>query len=227
MASSQSPVHLIINPSAASGKGLKLLHNIESKLQQRAIHFQKHITAYPKHATEIVRSFSADEEIVIAVGGDGTVNEVINGMVDSRHCFGIIPAGTGDDFARILGMKNIDAAVDAIDKKRSKRIDIGLINFTDDSGETHSHYFANTMGIGFNAVVAAQVIHSRFGKGIIPYLFAVFKTLRSYSAVPARIFINGRTMNDALFLATIGNGTTSGGGFILSPRAQLVEDPSG
>lgn len=190
-------------------------------LDKHAIAFEKYLTEGPRHATEIVRSLNGAAHTVIAVGGDGTVNEVINGIDFQKSTFGVIPTGTGDDFARILGIKTLDHAVNALTKRNTKIIDYAQVDFTDERGESFSHHFVNTIGIGFDAVVAHRVIQSGGGNGIIPYLIAVFQTLSKYSAVPARIRFKEKEISQKIFLATIGNGTTSGGGFILSPHAIL------
>ena len=221
MKANPPPLHLIINPAAARGKARKLFPSIFALLENHAIAFEHYLTEGPRHATEIVRAINGIATTVIAVGGDGTVNEVINGIDFQKSTFGVIPAGTGDDFARILGIKTPAQAVQALTRRKIKTIDSAQVEFTDENGDSFTHQFVNTMGIGFDAVVAHRVRQSGRGNGILPYLAAVFQTLNNYSAVPARIRFDGNEISQKIFLATIGNGTTSGGGFILSPCAIL------
>lgn len=214
-------VHLIVNPKAANGKALKVLPHLSAAFHRRSIVIHHRVTEYPLHATEIVRSLDGAASTIVGVGGDGTVNEIVNGLHLEHQSFGIMPSGTGDDFARITGMRSAEDVVDAVMHAKTKYIDLAHISFTEEDGTRGERLFANTMGIGFDAAVADKVLRNKRGTGIIPYLGAVISTLRKFTPVPSRIEVDGESIEQKIFLASIGNGTTSGGGFILSPLAKL------
>lgn len=214
-------LHLIVNPRAAKGKAERILPRILRDLERASIPHTVSTTKYPRHATELVRALDGRQTAQVAVGGDGTVNEVVNGMSGTGHTLGVIPAGTGDDFARLVGMRGHADLIRAVADSRVMQADLGEILFRTARGEERRHLFANTMGIGFDAVVALGVLRSRFGSGILPYLFALLRALARYEPVPARVTAEETSFAAKLFLATAGNGTTSGGGFVLSPRARL------
>ena len=216
----QEKIHIILNPKAANGKPLRILPLLTDALNQRKIRYDLFISERPRHATEYILSLDGEARTLIAVGGDGPVNEVVNGIQHSSTRFSVIPAGTGDDFARLLGISSIDHCLNALENNSTRTFDMGRIDFEEATGEKKTHAFINTMGIGFDAAVAHRVVQSKTGKGILPYLIAVFQTLRSYEATPVTIRFLQEEKKEKLFLASIGNGTTSGGGFILSPRAK-------
>jgi YegS/Rv2252/BmrU family lipid kinase len=152
--------------------------------------------------------------VVVAVGGDGTVNEVLPGMISSRRPLGIVPAGSGNDFIKSLQIPNcIEKAVDIVLEGRTRDVDAGRIN---------GRYFANGVGIGFDAAVnraSYGINHSK--RGLLLYLCALLKTLGRYDPVPLTITLNGERIQGKMFLLSIGNGTTVGGGFKLTPHARL------
>ena len=108
----------IVNPLAGGGKSLKILKKIEKVCTEKNIDYTIRLTKAPKDATKIAREYENLQCIIYSVGGDGTMNEVLNGIVGSKNLFGILPAGSGNDFHRLL------MAMDEI----SPTIDIGKIN---------------------------------------------------------------------------------------------------
>ena len=213
------PVQLIINPHSAGGKTATRVHAILRLLEERGIAFTPHFTERRGHAQELVAAFDGTVETIVAVGGDGTINEIINAAAGKDIVLGVIPSGTGNDFARLLGLRDSEAGVASIAARTERLLDTALIRIETGSGRSIHRRFINTMGIGFDAAVAYRVSRKAFGAGVLPYLFAVFQELRSFSSVRASLTADGDTRDTTLFLATVGNGTTSGGGFILSPLA--------
>jgi YegS/Rv2252/BmrU family lipid kinase len=142
------------------------------------------------------------------------VNEIIPGMLFSNKPLGIIPGGSGNDFIKSLNIpNNIEAAVEIILQGKTSVIDVGKINDT---------YFANGVGIGFDAAVnraSYEINHSK--RGLLLYLCALAKTLGKYEPVPLTISMNGSTVTQDTFLLTVGNGGTCGGGFKLTPHARV------
>jgi diacylglycerol kinase (ATP) len=205
---------LIMNPVAGRGKaGVYALRAFE-RFRAQGVVFSAEQTKSPGDAGRIAREALPDHDVIVAVGGDGTVNEVMQGMLFSDRPLGIIPAGSGNDFIKALGIpNNIEKAVQIIMQGRARRIDAGRMN---------GRYFANAVGIGFDAAVnraSYGISHSK--RGLLLYLCALVKTLGKYQPVAMTVSMNGRTESGDFFLLTAGNGTTVGGGFRLTPRARL------
>ena len=113
--------------------------------------------------------------------------------------------------------------LDAVLRDRRRTVDAAKVDLVDEDGMHLSRRFVNAVGIGFDAAVAIDVSNGSTGRGILPYLIAVFRVLRHYSSVPSRIAYRNTELDASLFLACIGNGTTSGGGFRLTPRADVSD----
>ncbi len=205
---------LIANPAAGRGRANAADRKVAELFRSKGAFFDLEFTKGPKDAAEIARKALADFDVVVAVGGDGTVNEIIPAMLFSRKPFAIIPAGSGNDFVKSLNIpSDFESAVDVVLQGKTKVIDAGRINET---------YFVNGVGIGFDAAVnhaSYSINHSK--KGLYLYLCALVKTLGKYRPVRLRIVMNGETMEQEIFMVTIGNGTTCGGGFKLTPHARL------
>lgn len=205
---------LIANPAAGRGKSRSLVLNILELLKKRGVVFDLELTKGPKDAADIARKAADDFDVIVAVGGDGTINDIIPGMLFSQKPLGIIPGGSGNDFIKSLNIpNNIQSAVEILLRGNTRVIDAGRIN---------NVYFANGVGIGFDAAVnraSYEINHSK--KGLHLYICALLKTLGKYEPVPMRISLNGETIEQPTFLLSIGNGTTCGGGFKLTPHAKI------
>jgi diacylglycerol kinase (ATP) len=205
---------IIANPAARRGNSRLLISRTLELLAKRGVSYDLEFTTGPKEAGMIARAACRDHDVIVAIGGDGTVNEVVQGMVFSDTPLGIIPGGSGNDFIRSLQIPNrLEQAMDILLAGRTRRIDVGKINDT---------YFANNIGFGFDAAVniTSYSMGSSTG-GLSLYLRALVKTLGKYRPVQLTITMNGRTIDQEAFLLSIGNGTTCGGGFKLTPHAKL------
>lgn len=205
---------LIANPAARRGNTQLIISRTLELLAKRGVAYDLELTAGPKEAGLIARAACRDHDVIVAIGGDGTVNEVVQGMVFSDTPLGIIPGGTGNDFIRSLRIPNdLEQAVDIVLAGQTRRIDVGKINNT---------YFANNTGFGFDAAVNITAGSMGGGAGGLSlYLRALVKTLGKYRPVQLTVAMNGRTFDQETFLLSIGNGTTCGGGFKLTPQAKL------
>ncbi len=212
-------IHLIINPRSGKGKTARKADRVFLELDRLGIEFVPVFTEGPGHAVELVRSLDGDADAVIGLGGDGTINEIVNGVVGKDTAVGLIPSGTGNDFARLLGLRSIEDGISAVAAGREIILDRMSLEIECAGGSALRRYCINTMGVGFDAAVAFRVAEYNRGSGILPYLAAVYRTLWSYEAARSRVAWEGEAADTGLFLATIGNGTTSGGGFVLSPHA--------
>lgn len=205
----------ILNPAAGGGRTRKLIPLIEDTMKKHNIEYEVRITNKPKEATKIVEESSHHK--VIAVGGDGTVNEVAKGIINRGFgILGIIPSGTGNDLSRSLGIP-LDPlkAIESIIKGKTKEIDIGMAN---------EYQFLNIASFGLDAevVVATNKIKTKI-RGKIAYLLGVFLILINYKKKDVLIEIDGKEYKEKLVLLAVGNGKYYGGGLPILPSSQLSD----
>lgn len=203
----------IVNPTASRGNGAKIARWLEGECRNKNLDYDLQLTTRPKEASEIATNSYHDFEYIVAVGGDGTLQEVINGLIDVETKIGIIPVGTGNDFIRAA---NIPAqpinALNMLLEGYVKKIDIGKVN---------DRYFHNGVGVGFDAWVVNESLKIKYLRGKIVYLSAIFKTLLSYQAPMMELSYKEINIRERLFLITVGNGTSMGGGIKLTPYAEI------
>lgn len=205
-------IKLIINPAAGRGKAFKLSEKVILEFEKRGSDFEYEYTTNPRHAVDISREASTKFQKVIAFGGDGTVNEVGEGLVGSDAIFGVIPLGSGNDFANEIGMPaKISDAVDIILSDDFHTIDIIKVN---------DRVSLNTAGVGFNGTVSEVVKSIRYLKGKSAYIWGVVKTAVMYKSIPLKISLNGRVIEEKIFMVSICNSKSEGGGFIVAPDAK-------
>jgi YegS/Rv2252/BmrU family lipid kinase len=181
-------------------------------------------TEFTNHAKEITINAIIDGyQNIIACGGDGTVHEVINGIMNFekslRPNFGCIPIGSGNDFAYGLNLDfDLKNAFYNIFNGCIKAIDVGEV-----ISEIKTEFFNNTVGIGFDANVTIQSRKIKKLRGVLIYLLAVLQTLKkNFNFYNSKIFIdNELTIDTSFFMLTLGNGPREGGGFITTPNSML------
>lgn len=210
--------HLIVNPTAARGRTGARLSRLCRALDAAGISYEIHTSEYPDHAVELLARIGGTARTVVAVGGDGTVNQTVNAARAHDVLLGVLPTGTGNDFAHQLGVARLRDAIDTLKNGRERRFDVAEVSILESRGTVLTRRFINTMGVGFDAAVGARA-RNHGGSGILPYLAAVMHELRVWKAVDARITHDGVVRELPLFLATVGNGRRSGGGFLLTPAA--------
>ncbi len=218
---------VIVKPTSRRGKSAKQIPIIERMLHRYALDFDLVLTEKPHHATALATQAATDGyDALIAVGGDGTINEVVNGLMHARAngvsqpALGLIGVGTGNDL--IFGLdqqQNIASTCKAIANDKRRKIDIGHI-VTDDLPE--GHYFANGIGIGFDAagVILAEKIN--WPRGFLAYLLAALQNIFLYYKAPTlQIILKKETIEMPILLVSVMNGRRIGGGFLTAPNAQL------
>jgi diacylglycerol kinase (ATP) len=215
-----SPWSVIANPVAGKGAGQRALDKLRILLKSRGIDYVVTITEHVGHATELARA--AEGNMVVAVGGDGTINEVVNGLVGSGKALAVIPAGSGNDFVKALGVpKDVAAAFGKIVEGKRLNVDVGVVA-CGPTGSTHlSRCFINGVGIGFDAAVAAQTKKIKHLSGFAVYLVAVLQTLGRYRSPVFNVTVDEWHRAAQQLLIAIGNGPCAGGGFFLTPRAEI------
>jgi len=218
---SASVLHLIYNPVAGRGRAPAELSKALGLLDAARIDYRLYTSNAPGHATDLAAA-TPPGAVVVAVGGDGTVHEVVRGMVSAdagpfsqRRTLGVLPVGSGDDFAFAIGLdrRDIAAAVDRLVTPRPRQIDLGWVN-----GEP----FVNAHSVGFDAEVAARLMRApRLLKGLAAYLYATLVTLGRSRPVPVRVCLDGRLVHDGpALLVAAQNGPRTGGSFMYAPGAR-------
>jgi YegS/Rv2252/BmrU family lipid kinase len=211
-------IKIILNPTAGRGRGLEAQTIIENKLNSLGLTYDLEKTLGPEHVVNQARRASQSDnyDLIIAAGGDGTINQVVNGMVGSNIPLGVIPCGTGNDFAGMIGMPtDIEEALIQILNGSKLYIDLGKVN---------NRFFINSVGAGFDGQVAHYVNQGfRFLRGKIVYILSIFKTIFSYSGHQVRITIDGETNEFKALLIAVNNSITYGGGLRITPQA-VIDD---
>ena len=218
--------HIVLNPYAGRWKGAKLYQKIlqYARVIKYLERFQ--LTTAPGEAIQIAKETKA--ELIVAAGGDGTVNEVVNGILQSgsEKLLGVIPIGSGNDFAKMLNLKpfKIEMAFESLRRKTTITSDVGLIEFLRNDGTSGSRFFINGVGIGFDAMTADESRKIKHLRGIPLYTLALLKTLAKYKTPEMNIRIDDKNISGRIFLVAIGNGKSAGGGFLLTPDARINDE---
>ena len=214
---------LIVNPEAGGGTAPRALPLIEAELRTLHLNYDVRFTERPWHAAGIARDAARDGiDVVVAVGGDGTANEALNGLMQAHRegfdgtALGVLCIGRGNDFAYGVGVPmDVKAGCAALAAGHRKRIDIGWVEGT---SLPEGRYFGNGVGIGFDTVVGLEAAKLKRLRGFLGYLVAALKTIFLYFKAPrTRIEIEGATLDQKSLLVSVMNGRRMGGGFMMAP----------
>lgn len=222
------PLVLIVNPRSAKGATGRNWPRLRKALRRILPPFDVHITKHSGDAMEFAAGAAARYETLVAVGGDGTINEVANGICQSgaQAALGILPRGTGSDLVRTLGIPHgFPEAAQLLARGNRRRIDLGKATFLAPDGRVQSRWFVNAAEVGFGAAVSGEVNHpSRFLPGPAAFMWAVLTTLVRHRPTAASVTIDGAASRTLLLSnAWIANGRYSGGGIKSAPRA-VIDD---
>jgi diacylglycerol kinase (ATP) len=217
-------IRVILNPAAGRGYGAQVEPKLRQCLQAEGIDFDLVRTEGPWHATQLAEHAAKDGfEMVVAAGGDGTANEVINGLMAASQNgtaprLGVIPAGSGSDFASGIGLPaNLQEACHRIAHSQSKPIDIGRVTV---AGQ-EPRYFGNVVGVGFDGAVLIETLKMKRLRGLALYLLAVLKTIfLNFKAPTTTVTYDGQEMVLPAMLVSVTNGPREGGGFFIAPEAR-------
>ena len=225
--------YFIENEHAGSSQQDNTWPKIEKYLNKQKVFFKKDITKYPGDAVDLAQTFCQKETkgwVIVAVGGDGTLFEVLNGMKkgNSSLPIGYIPTGSGNDFARALRIpRDVDKATKLlINNKRTTSLDIGY--YQDINGDTR--YFTNNIGIGFDALVVENS-NKRFKKIFqklhlksLSYIFSLVFALVKQKAFDLQVDIDGQYYKfPSAYLVSVTNISCFGGGVPIAPQASLKD----
>jgi diacylglycerol kinase (ATP) len=212
-------MRMILNPMARHGAGRRLRPHIERELRRRGLECEIVETAGPGHGRELARAAAAGGiSRVVAAGGDGTVHEVVNGLMESGGAaeLGIVPIGTGNDFIKLIrGARTVEGALDALGRPAGMAIDVGIARWY---GGTE--YFVNAMGTGIDVEVVRQMRRSRFLPGGVIYVTALLRALAVYRPLLVALTTDGETLEQRIMNLAVCNGPSIGGSFRICPDAR-------
>ncbi|NDJ53464.1 MAG: YegS/Rv2252/BmrU family lipid kinase [Chloroflexi bacterium] len=222
---------VISNPAADHGYAARAFPKLRSLLEIAAeatgFETEWQPTQYPRHAIELAqKAAQSGVDVVVAVGGDGTVHEVVNGLMavpqDQRPQLGVLPNGSGNDFATNLGLpRRVEKAVEAIMSGRTRPVDAAHIK---DLSTGHMEYVSNTVGIGFSGEVNQRTKGMQL-RGFLMYFIGVVRTIiRNPQPMQVEVSVDAQPPTDHLLsMISLCNGANEGGGFPVAPMA-LMDD---
>jgi YegS/Rv2252/BmrU family lipid kinase len=218
---------VILNPIAGRGAGKKAIPEIESYLNSYGIDYDLLITEEPGHGIKLAEEAGGNGyQTVVAVGGDGTANEVINGLMNASNNgkitskLAVLPVGRGNDFSYGMGVpQDLESACKILAEGHSRKIDIGFVKGGD---YPEGRYFGNGVGIGFDAVVGFEAAKlPSFITGMPAYLVAALKTIFLYFNAPLlRVEIDGEVLEQPCLIVSLMNGKRMGGAFMFAPDSE-------
>lgn len=217
---------LIVNARAGRGGVSKNLPELLASLDERDIEYDVRMTAGRGHAIELARqAVHAGERFLVAVGGDGTIHEVVNGMIEKDKAtnpeavLGVVSAGTGCDFIKTFGLPPSPSHAAAhLDGGESFPIDIGKITMQRD-GKSEVRYFANIAEVGIGAATVATAERLPRWLGPTVYFFAFWLTLRKHKSADVVVDLVDRKYEGKLNNLVVANGQFFGGGMKIAPKA--------
>lgn len=217
---------IIANPIAGRGASYRHIAEVRTLMSDYGLDFDIVCTERPWHAAQLAEDAVASGcQVVVALGGDGTVNEIVNGLMHARQAgigsatLGILCAGGGNDFAYGVGIpQDIPAGCRALAELQRQTVDIGRF-----AGGLYpeGRYVVNGVGIGFDATVAIETLKIKRIRGFLAYAIAAVKTIFLYYRAPnVRVDWDGQTRTQRLLMISAMNGKRMGGGFLMAPNGQ-------
>jgi YegS/Rv2252/BmrU family lipid kinase len=211
--------HLIVNPAAGRGVAGRAADAVARAFRGHGWKVELARTEAPGHATTLAAAICrAGARRVIAVGGDGTVHEVANGMIaaGTDAALGVVPIGSGDDFAKLVGTFRLapEAAVARIVTGVPRRFD---------AGRAAGEYFVNSMGVGFGAAVVRRRNAMAGLSGFLSYLVPIVRTFATFRPPRLEVAADGHREAGEMMMIEVCNGTTAGGSYRFAPDADPAD----
>lgn len=211
---------IIVNPKAAGGKAIRKLPEVSAIASTYSPDYLLHVTSSIEDARIRAREFAnLGVSRIVAVGGDGTFNEVANGILESeaRVPLAVVPAGTGCDLPRSLGIPNyLEKALGIALTAPSVPMDVGLASTT-----TSERHFLNVAGLGFDAKVADRAQRKKFLSGKKAYMAALAQTLKDFGYIDVRIETDDHVIETKAVFVSVANAQYLAGGFHFAPMARF------
>lgn len=211
----KTKIYVIINPISGIGSKKSIPERLSSQIDQQRFDLHFFITGYPGHANDIARQAVLNKvKYVVAVGGDGTVNEVARALVGSESILGIIPFGSGNGLARDLKISTrVDRAITTLKGNNICQIDYGIAN---------EHVFFCTFGMGFDAMVS-ESFSKETVRGPLTYFKNVIGRYIDFEPEEYEVCVKGNAIKEKAFLITCANATQYGNNAFIAPRASLQD----
>jgi diacylglycerol kinase (ATP) len=220
---------IIVNPTAGAGKSGKLWPEIMGHFRGKGFRFEHHMTEAPGHATELARDAAKKGyELVVAVGGDGTIHEIVNGLYASGKLgdavLGIVSTGTGSDYVRTVGVsKNYKDACLSFLQPKIVAVDLGKVEYRK-NGKDMERLFVNFAGAGFDAEIVRRTTQQFKYLGALPsYLMGALTTLATYRNKEVLLKLDGEESIRKVCTVIVNNGRYGGGGMYTAPQADLSD----
>jgi diacylglycerol kinase (ATP) len=225
-------VHVIVNPSSACGQTGKRWETIKEALRCHFREFKYVFTQKPFQATEIARELLLDGfDLLIGVGGDGTLNEISNGFFSQKTgqainrdaAVGIIPSGTGSDFIRFMNVpRDFEKSAARIKNSQNKKIDIGRIDYGGAPIKKKTQYFINVADFGLGAEVIRRIANIQSTRrGAFTYYRGLLSTMMKYRSKKVTLTLDGKQkLQGDYLIGAVANGRIFGGGMIIAPQAE-------
>lgn len=223
--------HAIVNPASGNGRTGRRWPELARRIRGLGLSLHERCTTGPGDATRITRELlAAGAREIVAVGGDGTVNEIANGFFDETNAaapgavLSIIPCGTGRDLSRSLGIRTVEDAAVLLANGKACAIDVGRVTFRD-GDEMRSRYFVNIADVGLGAETAALINRSsKVLGGMMAYLIGATRTILAFHGHHVTVDIDGIRVHDGRAgMVVLANGRYHAGGMFLAPAASLVD----
>ena len=230
-------IAFVLNPAAQGGRARRVWPRLDAAAQALGLDHSVWQTLEPGDGARLARGLRETADLVVAVGGDGTVQEVASALAGTDTPFGVVPVGTGNDFAHAVGMpRRLDAALRALVETRPQRVDVGRVAWLDAGGRRGERLFTNCLGAGLDAQAALEAARYKVVSGRPAYLAGILRSLWVWRAPRADVEVS---VGDAIateggpcatpifegpaILCEVGNGPTVGGGFRITPDAVLTD----
>lgn len=219
-------IKVLVNIAAGRGMVSKIMAEVESILVRNNV---EHEVLMPKTVTEagvLAAEFGEiEDQRVVVVGGDGTVRAIAVEMVSKPGILAIVPAGSGNDFAKALRLPigDIPACVGSAISHEAVQADAGSIHIESTDGKKSTSFFVNTLGVGIDAAIGYRSQRIQWLRGFPLYLLALLQVLPGYRPRKYEITIDGKHYAGSYHMIVLGNGICEGGGFFVTPHAEISD----
>jgi YegS/Rv2252/BmrU family lipid kinase len=220
--SEKTGVAFLVNPASANGATGRRWPALAARARELGLHGDEYLSARPGHMIELAREAAATHELLVVVGGDGTLNEVVNGVAELDAELAILPAGTGQDFGRTHGISSrFDDAVGVALAGVARPVDLGRVEYRDAAGAEHVRLFANVGSVGMSGAVArrANSMTKRLG-GRATFFYALVREFVSWKNTEVTVTVDETERRGPMHDVIVANGRWHGGGMKLAPDAR-------
>lgn len=224
-----SGTKVIVNPIAGAGRTAKKWPQIMGLLKSIGLRFEYDVTEAPGHAIELAKSAAKKGyELVVSVGGDGTINEIVNGLYNAGNIrdvtLGIISTGAGADYIRTIGIhRHYKEACHRLTNPRKLVVDLGVVEYVN-NGQITKRLFVNFAGLGFDAEVVKATTQRFKALGSTPsYLMGLLTTFLFYETKQVSLILDGQPEERRVWTILMSNGKYGGGGMLAAPNADPAD----